>query len=83
MLKTCSKCGEGLRIDEFARDRSKASGRKSICRACDRAKARRYYAANRERKLAYTAERNEALREAREATGWRGRRHRWSASNEL
>ena len=45
-----------------------------MCKVCDREKARRYYEANRERKLAYMAERNEALREAREATGWRGRR---------
>jgi hypothetical protein len=74
LLKTCSKCGEALRIREFARDRSKASGRKSHCKACDREKARRYYEANRERKLAYMAERNAALREAR---GWR-RRERWS-----
>lgn len=41
-----------------------------MCKVCDREKDE----ANRERKLAYMAERNEALREAREATGWRGRR---------
>jgi hypothetical protein len=62
--------------------RKKATGRKSVCKACDREKARRYYEANRERKLAYMAERNEALQQAR---GWQGRRQRWSAarSNEL
>lgn len=64
----------------LARDRSKASGRKSMCKVCDREKARRYCEANRERKLAHMAERNEALREDREATGWRGRRYRWSAA---
>jgi hypothetical protein len=73
-MKKCTKCGDELRVEEFARDKTKASGRKSICKACDREKSRRYYEANRERKLAYMAERNEALREAREATGWRGRR---------
>jgi hypothetical protein len=77
MLKTCTKCGNELRIGEFARDESKASGRKSICRACDREKSRDYYERNRERKLAYMAKRNAALREAR---GWQRRRERWSAS---
>ena len=48
-----------------------------MCKVCDREKAHRYYEANRERKLAHMAERNEALREDREATGWRGRRYRW------
>ena len=76
--KSCTKCGEDLRIEEFARDKTKANGRKSICKACDREKSRRYYEANRERKLASMAKRRAALREAREATGWRGRRQRWS-----
>jgi hypothetical protein len=31
----------------FARDRSKPSGHKSICKACDREKSRRYYEADR------------------------------------
>jgi hypothetical protein len=79
-MKKCTKCGDELRVEEFARDKTKASGHKNICKACDREKSRRYYEANRERKLAYMAERNEALREAREATGWRGRRGRWSAA---
>jgi hypothetical protein len=75
MLKTCPRCGDQVPLEEFARDRSKASGYASRCKACDREKARRYYEANRERKLAYMAERTEALREAR---GWQGRRQRWS-----
>lgn len=32
--KTCSKCKEWKRIDEFYRDRSCAAGRTSQCRAC-------------------------------------------------
>ena len=75
MLKTCSKCGVELRLEEFACDRSKASGRKSICKACDRAKAAEYYERNRERILEAAFARNEA---AREAMGWQGRRQRWS-----
>ena len=74
MLKTCPKCGDQVPLEEFARDASKASGYASRCKACDREKARRYYEENRERQLASMAERREALREAREATGWRGRR---------
>jgi hypothetical protein len=38
-------------------DRSKASGRSSLCRECDRIRAREYYAANRERVLADAAKR--------------------------
>jgi hypothetical protein len=33
-------------------DRSKASGRKSVCKECDAAKSRAYYAENRERVIA-------------------------------
>jgi hypothetical protein len=35
-------------LDDFSRDKSKASGRKSLCRACDNAKAKRYYEVNHE-----------------------------------
>ena len=70
-MRRCSRCGWELALDMFAIDRSKASGLKSHCKACDNEKSRAYYAANRERKLAYMRERNAALREAR---GLRGRR---------
>ena len=40
----------------------RALGRKSICRACDRAKSRAYYLANRERKSAAANERDRRLR---------------------
>jgi hypothetical protein len=76
-MKTCSKCGEELPVEEFARDRSKGDGLRSICKACDRGKSRRYYEANRERKLASMAKRRAALREAR---GHRRRRERWKAA---
>jgi hypothetical protein len=62
-LKRCPRCERELPPEEFARDASKASGHKSLCKACDREKARRYYAANRERKLAQMAERYAARRE--------------------
>lgn len=67
----CYACKRDKPVGEFSPDSSKASGRSSICRVCDREKSRRYYEANRERKLAYMAARNAALREGRD---WRGRR---------
>ncbi len=61
-VSTCYRCRRSLGPEDFARDRSKASGRASICRECDRAKARAYYRANRERVLARVNGRNAALR---------------------
>jgi hypothetical protein len=49
---TCFRCGERKPADAFYADKSKASGRKSICKACDRAKARDYYAENAQRVIA-------------------------------
>jgi hypothetical protein len=45
-LKVCPRCGWSKVLDEFARDASKASGRKSACKVCDAERARRWYAAN-------------------------------------
>jgi hypothetical protein len=50
--RKCPRCGELRNIGEFALDPSKASGRKSLCKPCDAAKSRAYYAANRERVIA-------------------------------
>jgi hypothetical protein len=44
-------CAEELPAEAFAPDRSKAAGRKSICKRCDAEKSRRYYDANREKVL--------------------------------
>jgi hypothetical protein len=38
--KTCPRCGRDLPVAAFAIDRSKASGRKSHCKACDRERHR-------------------------------------------
>jgi hypothetical protein len=48
-VRRCYACERDKPAEEFARDRSKAHGHSSICRACDRARSRRYYEANRER----------------------------------
>jgi hypothetical protein len=63
-MSRCPRCERVLPLVEFARDRSKASGHKSWCKACDRAKSKRYYAANRERVLTRQAARAAELREA-------------------
>ncbi len=55
--RTCPRCGESRAVLDFAVDRSKASRRKSWCRACDSARALRYYYANREAVLARIAAR--------------------------
>ncbi len=47
----CYRCGPRP-VAEFARDRSKASGRKSICKSCDAAKSASYYAKNSARVIA-------------------------------
>ena len=58
-MVTCPRCGEAKPVSAFARDRSKASGRKSHCKACDAAKSRRWYAVpeNRRKKLVAMAAR--------------------------
>lgn len=62
-MKTCRKCGTEHPIEEFARDASKASGYKRLCKPCDNEKSRRYYERNRERKLASMAKRPTPVRE--------------------
>jgi hypothetical protein len=49
---TCYRCGTERPLDEFARDASKASGRKGLCKSCDNAKSADYYARNRDRVIA-------------------------------
>src|SRR5688572_4827183 len=50
--KRCGGCGEWRLVSEFGRDSSKLGRRASICRACGRAKSRRYYAEHRAAVLA-------------------------------
>ena len=59
----CVSCGEALRADEFYVDRSKASGRRSFCKSCDRARARRYYGDHRAQVVA-RVQRAQAARKA-------------------
>ncbi len=59
----CYACGEDLPVGDFASDPSKASGHSSICKACDRRKAKAYYRKNREAKKTKARERARRLRE--------------------
>jgi hypothetical protein len=58
--RLCPRCRELLGEEAFAVDHSKASGRKSHCRDCDRARARSYYQEHRDERRA----RHEAKRDA-------------------
>ena len=59
--RPCPKCGLFTERDGFALDRSKASGRKSHCKSCDRRKAHAYYDAHKdEMRLAREAARQAA-----------------------
>ena len=49
LTKSCTNCDEVLELEDFPRDRSKGGGHKSICKECDRGKARDHYKANREK----------------------------------
>lgn len=47
-LKRCSRCKQSKPREEFNRLRSARDGLQPICRSCNKAKAREYYAKNRE-----------------------------------
>jgi hypothetical protein len=51
-VATCCRCGEERPLEEFARDASKASGRKSYCKPCDAARCRDYSSRNSDKVLA-------------------------------
>jgi hypothetical protein len=59
----CYLCGFERPVDDFARDRSKASGRKSLCRSCDRERSRAYYREHREAVIPRVVESNRRRRE--------------------
>jgi len=60
---TCPKCKRPQPAENFAVDRSKASGRKSHCKDCDNDKSRAYYRDHREQKLQTVKARQARLRE--------------------
>lgn len=69
-MKRCVTCGETHPLSEFNRKRSAADGLQNVCRACNRAGARRYYRENREKHLRVILDRTmRAKRVAREFAG--------------
>lgn len=58
--KPCPKCGVIRAEDGFSIDRSKASGRKSHCKICDRQRAQAYHDTHKDELYA----KREAVREA-------------------
>lgn len=60
--KVCPVCGVERPLDDFPRDKSKASGRSSRCRPCDNSRSRRYYEANSDRVIARVTARRPATK---------------------
>jgi len=61
----CYRCGRPFDPEIFARDRSKASGFKSLCKPCDSAKGRQYYRDNADRIRPIARERERRRRKER------------------
>ena len=62
--RVCPRCRELLGEKAFSVDRSKASGHKSHCRACDRDWAKRYYEGRRDELRARRVAKRSAAAEA-------------------
>jgi hypothetical protein len=60
--KECPRCHKDKFPEDFYGDATKASGLRSLCKACDLEQSRAYYAKNRERVLASAKARNARLR---------------------
>jgi hypothetical protein len=69
-VKTCGSCRAELPLTEFNRRADSRDGLQGTCRACNRASARRYYAANRTKHIAAIVARSRVAREA--ARRWLG-----------
>jgi hypothetical protein len=62
--RPCPRCGVISEKADFAIDRSKAGGRKSYCKACDRKRGRAYYETRKDELYARRQAVREAAREA-------------------
>lgn len=56
-MKRCGTCGQMKPLTEFNRKSSRADGLQEVCRDCNRASSRAYYAKNRERHVKVIVER--------------------------
>jgi uncharacterized membrane protein YqiK len=62
--RPCPKCGALTEREGFSVDRHAPSGRKALCRECDRKKAHAYYEAHKDEMLAQRVAAREAAYEA-------------------
>lgn len=70
MNKTCGTCRKSKPLTEFNRKSSRPDGHQEVCRDCNRASSRRYYAENKERHVRVIVERT--ARRRREAKDFLG-----------
>lgn len=74
-MKTCTKCGEEKPLDEYYKHKSKPSGYETACKACTRARTKKYADANRdavrEKKRAHYRDNGDHVRAL--ASEWRSR----------
>ena len=64
IVKGCVICRQELPLSEFNVRRRSRDGKQNVCRSCNRDRARRYYADNREAHLRSVRERTAAARRA-------------------
>ncbi|WP_136056268.1 hypothetical protein [Microbacterium sp. K24] len=62
--KRCGACREIKPFSDFNRKSSRTDGRQEVCRECNRASSRAYYARNRDHHIAVIRERSNAQRRA-------------------
>jgi hypothetical protein len=63
MEKTCSKCKEVKEYEEFAVDKSKSSGRRSVCRVCSNIEIKKWRDTNTEYRKQYDKNYRESNKE--------------------
>ncbi|TAJ47562.1 MAG: hypothetical protein EPO52_11915 [Herbiconiux sp.] len=63
-MKTCTQCNESKSLEEFNAKRAARDAHQNVCRDCNRASARRYYALNREAHIRVILARTAAQRRA-------------------
>ncbi|MFC4242312.1 hypothetical protein ACFOYW_02925 [Gryllotalpicola reticulitermitis] len=61
-MKRCTLCGGRFELALFNKKVSSPDGHQNVCRECNRAQARRYYANNRAKHLAIVMERTKRSR---------------------
>jgi hypothetical protein len=66
-MKRCTLCRNDLPLAEFNRKAKSPDGLQNVCRECNRARARRYYADNREKHVRVVMERTKHARRVAQA----------------